>query len=106
VLLNSFWDDEEIHHVCYTSLGHIKAVKLKDEAKNPMLVLQILTAALTISFAKANPVVVDVRNWEAPTTDGNFKRGELVAGSPASHYAEYAPRATDKPDLSLLPRTC
>lgn len=51
-----------------------------------MLVLQILTAALTISFAKANPVVVDVRNWEALTTNGDFKRGELVAASPASHY--------------------
>ena len=60
-----------------------------------MLVLQILTAALTISFAKANPVVVDVRNWEAPTTDGNFKRGESVAASPASHYAEYIPTATE-----------
>lgn len=60
-----------------------------------MLVLQILTAALTISFAKANPVVVDVRNWEALTTNGDFKRGELVAASPASHYAEYLPRATE-----------
>jgi len=60
-----------------------------------MLVLQIFTAALTISFAKANPFVVNVRNWEAPTTDGNFKRGELAPASPASHYAEHVPRATE-----------
>ncbi|KIK04204.1 hypothetical protein K443DRAFT_93617 [Laccaria amethystina LaAM-08-1] len=60
-----------------------------------MLVLQILTAALTISFAKANPVAIDVRNWEVPTADGNLKRGELVAASHASHYAEYIPTATE-----------
>ncbi|EDR00661.1 uncharacterized protein LACBIDRAFT_333995 [Laccaria bicolor S238N-H82] len=60
-----------------------------------MLVLQILTAALTISFAKANPLVVDVRNWENPTADGAFKRGELDVASPASNYAEYIPSPTE-----------
>lgn len=60
-----------------------------------MLVLQILTAALTISFAKANPLVVDVRNWENPTTDEAFKRGELDVASPASNYAEYIPSPTE-----------
>ena len=60
-----------------------------------MLVLQILTAALTISFAKANPLVVDVRNWENPTADGVFKRGELDVASPASNYAEYIPSPTE-----------
>jgi hypothetical protein len=76
-------------------LGIKTAVKLKNEDKIPMLVLQILTAALTISFAKANPVAIDVRNWEVPTADGNLKRGELVAASHASHYAEYIPTATE-----------
>lgn len=60
-----------------------------------MLVLQFLTAALTISLAKANPVAIDVRNWEVPTADGNLKRGELVAASPASDYAEYIPSPTE-----------
>ncbi|EDR08141.1 GPI-anchored small secreted protein [Laccaria bicolor S238N-H82] len=60
-----------------------------------MLVLQILTAALTISFAKANPLVVDVRNWENPTADGTFERGELDIASPASNYAEYIPSPTE-----------
>jgi hypothetical protein len=60
-----------------------------------MLVLQILTAALTISFAKANPLVVDVRNWENPTADGAFKRADLDVASPASNYAEYIPSPTE-----------
>ena len=60
-----------------------------------MLVLQFLTAALTISLAKANPVAIDVRNWEVPTADGNLKRGEVVAASPASYYAEYIPGPTE-----------
>ena len=54
-----------------------------------------LTAALIISFAKANPVAIVVRNCDAPTADGNLKRGELAAASPASHYDEYIPTATE-----------
>jgi hypothetical protein len=52
-----------------------------------MLVLQILSAALIISLAKANPVAVDVRNWENPAADGAFEREELIVASPASHYS-------------------
>ena len=61
-----------------------------------MLVLQIFTAALTISFAKANPVVVDVRNRGAPTTDGNIKR----VGS----WLLRVPPATTPNTSPLLPR--
>lgn len=62
----------------------------------PMLVLQILTAALTISFAKANPVAIDVRNWDSnPAADGAFKREELAVTSATSSYAEYIPSPTE-----------
>ncbi|KIK03743.1 hypothetical protein K443DRAFT_465935 [Laccaria amethystina LaAM-08-1] len=60
-----------------------------------MLVLQILTAALTISFAKANPVAIDVRNWDNPSADGAFKRQELAVRSATSSYAEYIPSPTE-----------
>jgi hypothetical protein len=61
-----------------------------------MLVLQILTAALTISFAKANPVAIDVRNWDSnPAADGAFKRQELAVKSATSSYAEYIPSPTE-----------
>ncbi|EDR16163.1 uncharacterized protein LACBIDRAFT_321401 [Laccaria bicolor S238N-H82] len=60
-----------------------------------MLVLQILTAALTISFAKANPVAIDVRNWDNSAADGAFKREELAVMSATSSYAEYIPSPTE-----------
>ncbi|KIJ99551.1 hypothetical protein K443DRAFT_102139 [Laccaria amethystina LaAM-08-1] len=61
-----------------------------------MLVLQILTAALTISFAKASPVAIDVRNWDSnPAADGAFKRQELAVKSATSSYAEYIPSPTE-----------
>ena len=60
-----------------------------------MLVLQILSAALTISLAKANPVAIDVRNWQNPTADGTFEREELIIASPASHSSQYIPGPTE-----------
>lgn len=60
-----------------------------------MLVLQILSAALAISLAKANPVAVDVHNWENPSADGAFKRKELIVASPAGHYSQYIPGPTE-----------
>ena len=60
-----------------------------------MLVLQILTAALTISFAKANPVAIDLRNWDNPAADGAFKHEELAVTSATSSYAEYIPSPTE-----------
>ena len=62
-----------------------------------MIVLQILSAALTISLAKANPVTIDVRNWGKPAADGAFEREELIVASPspASHYSEHIPSPTE-----------
>ena len=60
-----------------------------------MLVLQILSAALTISLAKANPVAIDVRTWQKPAADGAFEREELIIASPASHYSQYIPGPTE-----------
>lgn len=60
-----------------------------------MLVLQILSAALTISLAKANPVAIDVRNWKNPAADGAFKHEELFVASPARHYSQYIPGPTE-----------
>ncbi|KIK03745.1 hypothetical protein K443DRAFT_94663 [Laccaria amethystina LaAM-08-1] len=60
-----------------------------------MLVLQILTAVLTISFAKANPVAIDLRNWDNPAADGSYKREELAVTSATSSYAEYVPSPTE-----------
>ena len=60
-----------------------------------MLVLQILSAALTISLAKANPVAIDVRNWQNPAADGAFEPEELIIASPASHSSQYIPGPTE-----------
>ena len=69
-----------------------------------MLVLQILSATLTISLAKANPVAIDIRNWGNPAADDAFKRvEELSVASPANHYydSEYIP---GPPETSLTRR--